>query len=56
MCGCLTYCCTSHVAPVQASDKAATALADFNARLLGDERIDLCIVPVGDGMALCRKR
>jgi predicted O-methyltransferase YrrM len=37
-------------------DKASQALADFNARLLVDERIDLSIVPVGDGMALCRKR
>ncbi|KAG1662959.1 hypothetical protein FOA52_006712 [Chlamydomonas sp. UWO 241] len=40
----------------EASDKAAQALAEFNAKLLVDERIDLSIVPVGDGMALCRKR
>jgi predicted O-methyltransferase YrrM len=33
---------------MQASDKAAQALLD--------KRIDLSIVPVGDGMALCRKR
>lgn len=38
------------------SDKAAKALADYNDRLLGDNRIDLSIIPVGDGMALCRKR
>ncbi len=37
-------------------DKASQALAEFNAKLLTDERIDLSIVPVGDGMALCRKR
>ena len=37
-------------------DKAAQALAEFNDRLLQDERVDLSIVPVGDGMALMRKR
>ena len=38
-------------------DKAATALRDFNARLLVDEqRINLSILPVGDGMALCWKK
>jgi predicted O-methyltransferase YrrM len=46
----------SCVCALQASDKAAQALAQFNTQLLSDERIDLSIVPVGDGMALCRKR
>ena len=44
------------VAQPQASDKAAVSLAEFNSRLLTDDRIDLSIIPVGDGMALCRKR
>ena len=40
-----------------ASQKAATqAIRDLNASLLKDERIDLSIIPVGDGIALCRKR
>jgi predicted O-methyltransferase YrrM len=39
-----------------ASQLAATeAVRELNARLLADERIDLSIVPVGDGIALCRK-
>ena len=39
-----------------ASQKAATeAVRELNARLLRDERIDLSIIPVGDGIALCRK-
>ena len=44
------------VADPDSSDKAATALADFNKKLFVDERIDLSIIPVGDGMALARKR
>jgi len=40
----------------EVNDKAASALADFNKMLIVDERIDLSIIPVGDGMALCRKR
>ena len=34
---------------------ATEAVRELNARLLVDERIDLSIVPVGDGIALCRK-
>ena len=40
----------------QTTDKAAQALAAFNAARLRDERVDFCIVPIGDGMALCRRR
>lgn len=32
------------------------ALREFNAKLLADERVTLSIVPIGDGMALCRRR
>jgi O-methyltransferase len=37
-------------------DKAAIALAEFNKNMLEDERVDFSLVPVGDGMALMRKR
>ncbi len=40
----------------QVTDKATVALREFNAAVLSDERVTLSIVPVGDGMALCRKR
>lgn len=32
------------------------ALREFNARLSQDERIDLSLVPIGDGLTLARKR
>jgi caffeoyl-CoA O-methyltransferase len=32
------------------------ALREFNARLHGDERIELSLVPIGDGLTLARKR
>lgn len=38
------------------TSKATLALRDLNMSLLTDERFDLSIVPVGDGMALCRVR
>ena len=37
------------------SDAATAALRELNAFLLTDPRIALSIVPVGDGVALCRK-
>ena len=40
----------------QDTDKKVVALRDFNSKLLSDERITLSIVPVGDGIALCRRR
>jgi predicted O-methyltransferase YrrM len=39
-----------------AADKATAALNQLNAKLLKDGRVSLSILPVGDGMALCRKR
>ncbi|KIZ03452.1 caffeoyl-CoA O-methyltransferase [Monoraphidium neglectum] len=44
------------VADSQVDDKATVALREFNAAVLADPRVTLSIVPVGDGMALCRKR
>jgi len=41
----------------RANNEATTvALRDFNLRLHSDERIDLCLVPIGDGLTLARKR
>lgn len=44
------------VADPSVTDKATTALRDLNAFLLTDERVDFNIVPVGDGIAMCRVR
>jgi predicted O-methyltransferase YrrM len=32
------------------------AIRDFNRRIHGDERVDLSLIPVGDGLVLARKR
>jgi caffeoyl-CoA O-methyltransferase len=37
-------------------DEDARALAAFNRRLLADERVDLSLLPLGDGLTLARKR
>ena len=39
-----------------ASDADTIALQALNAKLHGDERIDVAIVPIGDGVTLARKR
>jgi caffeoyl-CoA O-methyltransferase len=40
-----------------ANDEATTvALREFNRHLHGDDRIDLSLVPIGDGLTLARKR
>lgn len=44
------------VADSDVTDKATVALRDLNAFLMQDERVDFTIVPIGDGMALCRVR
>eukprot|EP00873_Tetraselmis_striata_P029295 jgi/Tetstr1/449559/TSEL_036646.t1 len=44
------------VADPEVCDKYTHALREFNAHVLEDERVSLSIVPVGDGIALCRKR
>ena len=38
------------------NDKATLALREFNDFAFADERVSLSYVPIGDGMALCRKR
>eukprot|EP01024_Parvocaulis_polyphysoides_P039945 TRINITY_DN36206_c0_g1_i3.p1 TRINITY_DN36206_c0_g1~~TRINITY_DN36206_c0_g1_i3.p1 ORF type:complete len:311 (+),score=45.59 TRINITY_DN36206_c0_g1_i3:93-935(+) len=37
------------------NDKNTVAIRNLNDKLFSDERIDLSIVPVGDGIAICRK-
>ena len=40
---------------MQETAKATVALREFNAQLLNDSRVSFSTVPVGDGMALCRR-
>jgi predicted O-methyltransferase YrrM len=44
------------VADPSITDADTRALRAFNARLHADERIDLSLVPIGDGLTLARKR
>ncbi len=44
------------VADRGATDPDTSALRNLNEKLHNDERIDLSMVPVGDGVTLCRKR
>eukprot|EP00898_Chlorokybus_atmophyticus_P000069 jgi/Chlat1/1062/Chrsp110S01540 len=44
------------VADLQVDDKATVAIRELTDSLFVDERISFTLVPVGDGMALCRRR
>lgn len=44
------------VADAGCDDEATRAVRAFNERVHGDDRVDLALVPVGDGMTLLRKR
>lgn len=44
------------VADADAGDSDTAALREFNDTLHRDERIDLSLVPIGDGLTLARKR
>jgi predicted O-methyltransferase YrrM len=44
------------VADAQAKDADTVALRALNDKLLEDERIDYCLLPVADGVTLARKR
>lgn len=44
------------VADSAKQDEDTKALRELNAFLHGDERVDLSLVPIGDGLTLCRKR
>lgn len=37
-------------------DDKDNAIVDFNARLAGDERVDVVMLPVADGMSIARRR
>jgi predicted O-methyltransferase YrrM len=39
-----------------AKDPDTAALQRFNVNLHGDQRVDLSMVPIGDGLTLARKR
>ena len=41
------------VADEALSDKQTEAIREFNARVLADERVTHCTVPIGDGLTLC---
>lgn len=38
------------------SDVDTVAIRDFNAKVKDDERVDISLVPIGDGLTLARKR
>ena len=44
------------VAEVSNQDKDTEALRIFNLRLSDDQRVDLCMVPIGYGLTIARKR
>jgi len=47
---------SGRVADPSAQDADTRAIRDFNQSLHGDERIELSLVPIGDGLTLARKR
>lgn len=47
---------SGRVADPGVTDADTVALRQLNQRLLGDERVDLSLVPIGDGLTLARKR
>jgi caffeoyl-CoA O-methyltransferase len=44
------------VADLTVQDESTVAIRTLNAKLHGDSRIDLCMLPIGDGLTLVRKR
>ena len=47
---------SGRVADPSVRDADTEALRAFNARVARDERVDLCLVPIADGLTLLRKR
>ncbi|XP_004488701.1 uncharacterized protein [Cicer arietinum] len=44
------------VADPLVSDSKTTSIRNFNQRLMEDKRVSISMVPIGDGMTICRKR
>lgn len=44
------------VANLQENDKRTESLRNLNKFILHDSRVDISMVPIGDGMTLCRKK
>ena len=47
---------SGRVADPAADDPDTRALRELNERLLGDERVSLSLIPIGDGLSLARRR
>ena len=47
---------SGHVADPAVQDADTAALRAFNAALRADSRVDLCLLPIADGLTLLRKR
>jgi predicted O-methyltransferase YrrM len=47
---------SGRVADPRETQPDTVALRAFNAFVQGDERVDLCLLPIGDGLTLLRKR
>ena len=45
-----------HGRVLEPKDSATRAIAALNKKIHGDQRVDGCLLPVGDGMYLARKR
>ncbi len=44
------------VADTHADDKQTLAIREFNRAIYQDKRISMCLIPIGDGLTLIRKR
>ncbi|KAK4374128.1 hypothetical protein RND71_004805 [Anisodus tanguticus] len=44
------------VADPLVNDSKTLSIRDFNKNLMEDKRVDISMVPIGDGMTICRKR
>jgi predicted O-methyltransferase YrrM len=47
---------SGRVADPKVTDADTAALREFNTLVAADERVDLCLVPIADGLTLLRKR
>ena len=47
---------SGRVADPDDTSESTRAIREFNARVMADERVDVSLVPIGDGLTLIRKR